>query len=161
MNIQRYIEQVIEDIDHLLEKDPPYKNTNPPLDFLEEMELFEDSILNNRGMPVVKYSSISKNQLPPAESLSLKQLRDLKEKILDLLQHCNLILEYPEQLPDDSVYHVIRENWETFILPESDFYIHHEFCDYDFEACPFPGFCNHCEELNNDIDEISEKEELP
>ena len=149
--MQRYIDQVIEDIDQLLEKEPPFKNAKTPENIWEELEEMEESFQNDKGFPVVEFSNISQEQLPPAEALAQEHLTLLIAKIQTLLNHCNFFLEFPDNLPESMMYTAIRENWEKFKLPEMDFFCHYEFCGYEEENCPFPGYCNKCEECEKEI----------
>jgi hypothetical protein len=151
--MKRYVNQIIEDIDLLLKKDPPYKKAVVHENFFDEMAELEEYFLNDAGLAVSKFSGIEKEHLPAAEILTYEQLNLLNQKILELLNYCNFFIDFPDDVPDSVLYNQIRENWERFKLPEIDANCHFEFCEYEVEKCPFPGYCNNCEKLSKELEQ--------
>ena len=69
--MERYIEQLIEEIEDLIKTEPPYKKAVPPRNFDEEMELAEKVAMGGAGIPVTRFSKITREHLPPPEELKV------------------------------------------------------------------------------------------
>lgn len=140
MSIQRYLDQLIEDIDEKM-KVPSLAKINKQesenLSFEEEMEMFE----KDEGIPVMEYSKIYKENLPPPDQLNIKQVKVLVEKLSQLLAKWNFHLEFPERLPAKKKYKLIYAHWEEFNIPAFDWHFHYDFCSGTCEECEVEKYC--------------------
>ncbi len=150
MSIQRYLEQLIEEIDEKM---------NIPLpgsirELKEQGFFFESDDLDERmefhSIPLTRYSNILKESLPPPEKLSLKQSKMLVEKIYNLLENWNFHLEYPETTPIKEKYQLIYNHWEEFEVPTSGWHCHQDFCTGNCEDCEVKNHCQSFKEWEAD-----------
>jgi len=175
--MQRFINQLIEDIHEVT------PNTNPAIElkdclahdddtFFEHIENVE-KFLYGEGEYISTITGIDFNFLPPPEKLTSEQQALLATELENLLQHFHFHLDFPQKLPYNLRYPFIRKFWKEKHVALSFGTSHIEFCDYEVENCPFPGYCKTCEEIaaqmkfdegqvdGNDIDESLDLDELP
>jgi hypothetical protein len=158
--MKRYIEQLIEDIRHAVEHAPPQEFPETDLDDEEalEMELEEsERIVNGPFEKLGDIVGLSKGLLPAPERLTEKQKMTLIPELEKLLNAYNFIPDYPENVPFGMLYKAFYTIWDDDFVRITSGQYHIEFCDYDEENCPFPGFCNFCSG-DNDHEEIPENE---
>jgi hypothetical protein len=74
--------------------------------------------------------------------------------LVNLLIEFNFIPEYPEGLPSELLYKALLSIWDDDYVLLTTGQSHIEFCDYDEDTCPFPGYCQLCKEKNTDDKEI-------
>lgn len=151
--MQRYIEQLIEDIHKAT------WNMKPPHELWEESEADPDDELELEDMsylekyiygdevPISVITEIHHEQLPPAEKLTQELQALLAVELEKLLQYFHFHLDFPDDYPSHLRYAFIRKFWEEKHVALSFGENHIEFCDYEEEHCPFPGYCNTCKEV--------------
>lgn len=159
--MQRYIEQLIEDIREaalLAPADPFADNT---ISDEEALELELDEAERFSTGPFEKLSDIigiSKNLLPAPERLNDEQLQALSTEMINLLIKFNFIPEYPVDVPYKLLYKALLSIWDDDYVLLTTGQSHIEFCDYDEDTCPFPGYCKLCKENNTDDKQITPNE---
>ena len=151
--MQRYLEQLIDDL---------HKATwgmKPPHEIWEESEANPDDELELEDMshvekylygdaiPISGITGIAQEQLPPGEKLTEEQQALLAVELEKLLQYFHFYLDFPKDYPAHLRYEFIRKFWEEKHVALSFGENHIEFCDYDEAKCPFPGYCNSCKEV--------------
>jgi hypothetical protein len=151
--MQRYIEQLIEDIHEatgnirppheLWEKSGADPDCEPEL---EDMSYVEQYLYGEKE-PIAQITGISQEQLPPPGKLTRKQQTLLATELEKLLQYFHFYLDFPKNYPVHLRYPFILNLWEEEYVPLSFGENHIEFCDYDEEFCPFPGYCTLCSEV--------------
>jgi len=154
--MQKYLDQLSEDIDKLLKAEAPYSMDDDLEINDENLFKMEESFLLDDGYSVAEYTNISMEQLPAPGLLSDSQTSFLSDRLITLLEYYNFHPEFPEGVPGSLKYTILRSHWNKFKAPKFDFHIHYEFCEYDEKKCPFPGYCSSCEEVWGD-NEISEE----
>ncbi len=151
MLMQRYIEQLIEDI---LEAK---KTPRPPKMFLpQELEMFRgpEEYLHGKQYEIGKLFGLEKKQFPPIEKLNERQIKLLVKEIIKLWEVFNFIPDFPEGLPEKIKYNILVEYLEHKTTYVSEGNNHFEFCTYDPESCPFPEeFCT-CKDFEIDDDDM-------
>ena len=155
--MERYIEQLMEDLNnYILEmknagihNDETVPVPSPFIyDSLKESELFA----SGEGVTEIGVTTnIEQMELPPANRLSEDQQALLAEKLQELLSYHHYILDFPESLPSHLKYPHIYSFWKEKHLPMKHGFFHVEFCEYDPENCPFPGYCTYCDDHKDDI----------
>lgn len=176
-NMQNYINQLIKDLrkaswnvrpprdiwDHA---DPDYEVELEDLSFVEKFVYGEEE-------PVSQITGIDAMLLPPPEKLTDDQKALLSVELEKLLLNHHFVLEFPERFPFHLRYPFIREFWNDQHVALSFGNNHIEFCDYEEEDCPFPGYCNTCKEIDQQmkhdeeilkqrgIDDVLDDDELP
>lgn len=153
MSIQRYVEQLIEEIDEKMKIPSPASTRDSENEnhFFETGEI--DEMMEYHSIPVTNFSKLLKENLPPPEKLSHKQTEMLVKKISGLLKNWNFHLEYPESTPVKEKYRLIYDHWEEFGIPTSGWHFHQDFCAGDCEECPVKDYCDsYKERQENPID---------
>ncbi len=151
--MERYIEQLIDDIHKAT------WNIRPPHELWELSEADPDNELELEDMAYVekylygkkkrisKITGIASELLPPSSKLTSQQQALLATELEKLLQLFHFILDFPENYPADLRYPFIKVIWDEKHVPLSFGENHIEFCDLNEDECPFPGYCNTCKEV--------------
>lgn len=161
--MQRYIEQLIEDLRNatLLAPADPYDDENLDDDEALEKELEEVEHFTSGPLEILSdILGIQKNLLPHPNRLQEKDVEKIIPEMIALMHAYNFHPEYPEQVPAGMLYAAIYNIWDDEFVRMSFGTVHIEFCDYNEENCPFPGFCHLCEESNKLINQIPKNEYL-
>jgi hypothetical protein len=156
--MERYIEQLIADIRKATwNMRPPHElwiesKADPDNELeLEDMSHVEKYLYGEKE-PVSVITGIDQNQLPPPEKLTEEQQTLLAAELENLLQYFHFYLDFPDNYPIHLRYPFILNFWgeEHVVLSFGENHI--EFCDYEEENCPFPGYCNTCREFAEEIE---------
>ncbi len=158
MDIAKYLEQMDEHIDRVMQKTPPYQmygvhgifETDDEDSFASQMEIFEDHVLHQKGVFISELSGISQEELPDSSLMTEDQTLRLLDGLVEMMEHFNSFLDFPEGLPERMEYDILRKDWNEFKAPLVDATLHHEFCEMDEEHCPYPEYCHYCERLRTD-----------
>jgi hypothetical protein len=151
--MQRYIEQLIDDIrKNTWDIKPPHSlwsaSEADPDDELELEDIsFAEQSFYGTEEPIEQITGIATEQLPPRDKLNVEQQALLANVLEQLLQHFHFQLDFPEKFPAHLRYPFIRNFWTEEHVPLSFGITHIEFCDYEEENCPFPGYCSVCHEV--------------
>ncbi|MCF8366399.1 MAG: hypothetical protein K9H16_11495 [Bacteroidales bacterium] len=159
--MKRYIEQLIEDLKvaTLEAPDDPFDDLDLDDDEALEMELEEVERFENG--PLEKLSDIvgiAKINLPEPGRLTENEMGKIVPELVNLLQAYNFFPEYPPAVPPGMIYRAIYNIWEDEFVRMSFGSVHIDFCDYEEENCPFPGYCNLCKENRLKTEPIPENE---
>lgn len=164
--MQHYIQQLLEDIRKAT------WNIKPPRDLWEyadpdnEVELedmsYVEKYLYGDEEEISTITGIDSAMLPPAEKLTVEQQSLLTIELENLLQLFHFYLDFPHNYPRHLRYPFIRNIWDEKHVALSFGENHIEFCDYEEDNCPFPGYCTTCKELAEQMkfDEESAKRNL-
>ncbi len=158
MNIENYVNQLAGDIEDLLSRTPPCELYPEKEDFIEATIEFEEHVLNNEGAWVSDYTGIKADHLPAADLLTEGQAGLLVSGIMNLLDHYNFHPVFPDSLPPRQRYIKLREEWNKFKAPIARYDYYYEFCNYEEEECPFPGYCDGCREVQKFVSTDFKKE---
>jgi len=155
--MERYIEQLIDDIRKATwNLRPPHRlwldsEADPENELeLEDMSFVEQYIAGEVE-PIAEITGIECEQLPPPERLKKEQRELLATELEKLLQYFNFYLNFPAGFPAFLRYPFIRDFWSEEHVPLSFGENFIEFCDYKEGGCPFPGYCETCEEIAEQI----------
>lgn len=146
--MEHYLEQLIEDLHQII------RNLNQPLcedtESKDKIEMLDFSQIEkyerNELTPVSQITGIEQAQLPPAEMLNEAQQALLATELEELLDCFHLKLDFPRNYPAHLRYSFIRKFWSEEQVSVTFGTIHYEFCNYEQENCPFPGYCTTCSE---------------
>ncbi len=151
--MQRYLEQLINDLRRATWKiSPPHEiwleseadPDNEPE--LEDLSYVEEYVYGEE-IPVSRMTGIAPEYLPPPEMLTDDEKALLSTELEKTLEVFHFILDFPADYPMYSRYSFIRNFWNEKHVPLSFSESHIEFCDYDQNSCPFPGYCTVCDEV--------------
>ncbi|HAH22578.1 MAG TPA: hypothetical protein DCL77_02230 [Prolixibacteraceae bacterium] len=148
--MERYLEQLMDDLQQAIVNlkssqggGTDFDHDQESLDF-SQVEKYEYGEVT----PISEITGIQQEQLPPVEKLNEDQQALLAAALEDLLQHFHFELDFPRDYPLHLRYAFIRQLWSEEQVAVTFGNIHIEFCDYDEENCPFPGYCNSCQEAS-------------
>lgn len=151
--MEHYLKQLIDDIRQASwNVRPPHQlwaesKADPDNELeLEDMSFIEQYV-EGEEQPIGEITGIGQEQLPPPELLSEAQQAVLAEELEKLLDLFHFKLDFPATFPAALRYPFIRNFWGERHVALSFGENHIEFCDYDEENCPFPGYCTTCKEV--------------
>jgi len=147
--MQRYINQLIEDLHEIAQIKNQAANTETDTDDEALLKHFEDveNYLHGEEVPISEITGILPEQLPPPEMLDDTQQAQLSVEIENFLEHYNFALDFPHNYPNHLRYPFIRNFWTEKHIPMQGGTSHIEFCEYDETNCPFRGYCNSCNQI--------------
>lgn len=148
--MQNYINQLLDDIHRASWKiKPPHhlweeSGANPDDELEQEDMSYVEKYIYGEKEPISEIIGIETEMLPPADKLSDQERALLAVELEKLLQLFHFYLDFPESFPAHLRYSFIRDFWSTEEVPLSFGENHIEFCQYEEEDCPFPGYCDNC-----------------
>jgi hypothetical protein len=151
--MERYIEQLIDDIHKATRnlKSPHRIREETNADLTNEIDCYDISHIEKyyegEGQYIAQITGIDPENLPPAEMLTKKQQALLAKELEQLLLTFHFVLDFPHNFPAHLRYSFIREFWNEKQVALSFGENHIEFCEYEEENCPFPGYCSTCREI--------------
>lgn len=138
--MDRYIEQLIED---LLSAEASQIAIRSHLDILGECEVLEpdsdDCGFNDcsETMPLSQIVNLDKSIFPPAEKLSDEQIDLIYIHLLRVLDNYNFFLDFPDNVPNRVKYSMLLAIFDEETTCSNAYVTNIEFCDYDYDTCPF------------------------
>lgn len=157
--MHRYHHQLKEDLQQLIAYKAKKEEYVPEdLDSFESfaecsLELHKYAHGTGEKVPIGTLTGIISEQLPPAERFTAEQRAELSPLLEQLLRLHHFELDFPSNVPNEMRYAFIRKFWSESHFPMRIGMSHIEFCDYDDEHCPFPGYCPACEEVRADYEQ--------
>jgi hypothetical protein len=156
--MERYIEQLIGDIRNATWKvSPPHEiwqksGADPDNELeLEDMSYVEQYVYGDE-IPISEITGIEQEMLPPVEQLTEPQREVLAAELEKLLSVHHFFPDFPADYPVNLRYPFLRQLWTESHVPLSFGENHIEFCDYEEEKCPFPGYCKTCSEVKAQLE---------
>lgn len=150
--MQRYIEQVINDLRQAK------KNVPPEPDFGETYKEFEKTMWEIENAPdidVKKTFGVSFEELPPPEKLTVKQMQQLIDAIEDTWNAFRISVELPCDIPVKLKYELFRDEFDEENNPIPGYANVFSFCDGWCPGCKLAEYCPSRREIWND-DEFEE-----
>lgn len=153
--MDRYIEQLLEDLNKITSQinsgsEEDTESENDDESFFKHIESVENYLYGEK-LPVSDITGISHEQLPPPEKLTKSQQKILAEALENFLGFFHFELDFPRKYPVHLRYPFIRNFWKEKHASLTFGSNHIEFCDYEKENCPFPGYCKSCDEAEEQI----------
>ena len=149
--MERYIEQLVEDLREAKHKTRPPKMILPTnLEFVRGVEEY----LHGEQYEMGKLFGIEKKQFPPIEKLTTKQIQILTNELIKLWLEFKFIPDFPKKLPLKYKYKLLVDYLEEKTTCTSQEHLHFDFCTYDIDSCPLPeDFCT-CKDFELDDDDL-------
>lgn len=153
--MNRYIHQLIEDLKEaiVLAPDREIFCDNYEFDYEDEEDhmslAFIENYLQGKQKPLSEIVQIDQNLLPPVEMLSKNHVESVYPLLQGLLDFYGFELDFPEGVPLKLKYKLLREVWtEKFVHMNTGVQVI-EFCDYDFNSCPFGSELCECKKFED------------
>jgi hypothetical protein len=151
--MERYLEQLVGDIRNATWKvSPPHEiweksGADPDNELeLEDISHVEQYVYGDE-LPISEITGIEQELLPLANQLTEPQQALLASELEKLLNVFHFFPDFPGDYPLNLHYPFLRKIWSESHVPLSFGENHIEFCNYEEENCPFPGYCKSCEEF--------------
>lgn len=153
--MDRYIELLIEELNKISLKmnssnETVLESADEDESFLKHIENVENYLYGDK-IPVSSITGILFEQLPPPERLNKRQQKILAAELEKFLLYFHFELDFPRKYPLHLRYPFIRNFWNEKHVALSFGSSHVEFCSYEKENCPFPGYCNICDEVEEQM----------
>ncbi|TAJ12360.1 hypothetical protein DMA11_12945 [Marinilabiliaceae bacterium JC017] len=153
--MDRYLDQLIEDIHKARTIVRPPSEIWNDADMEDEGEMedmaFVEEYLYGEPKPLYEITGIATELLPLPDQLNEAQTIRLVTELEDLLAHYHFVADFPETFPVQERYPFLLDIWDDEYVELSFGDTHIEFCSYEEENCPFPGYCNICKEVAQQI----------
>jgi hypothetical protein len=154
--MQRYIEQLIEDLQAATWKtrpphaiwdgiDPDNENDSDDISYVEEFIYGQEERISS-------ITGIERKLLPPVDGLSDDQAGILATELEKLLNVFNFYPDFPGDYPAHLRYPLLLGLWNKKYVPLSFGESHIGFCSFDEKECPFPGYCSTCKEIKRQME---------
>lgn len=154
-DMQKYVDQLIESIREAGWRVRPPHELWDHADLDSELELedmaYVEQFVYGEEIPMAEITGIDPIELPPPEKLTIKQKAMLAKELEELLRIKNFIPDFPAKLPFHLRYSHIRELWNGEYVEMSFGETHLELCNFNEDHCPFPGYCDTCEEIREQM----------
>lgn len=141
--MERYIQQLIEDLEEAA-KDPPSQAYIEPLIFNDAPEIAELALVPFKS--IEEWTGINQEVFPLITDLQGDQWQRVNEAIFKVFDSLNIqLIDAPPDIPPEILYEVLTLNWDFPVqfLPSSGMDL--ELCSGDPMTCPYGEFCN-CDE---------------
>jgi hypothetical protein len=141
--MQRYIQQLIEDLNEAANHPPAMPYIEPPphlenLPFAAELALVPFK-------PITEWTGIDSNVFPEMYLLSADDTIRINQSILNLLGSIGVeIVDIPDDFPPELLYNVLITSWDEPVqyLPSSGYDL--SLCTGDPDTCPYGESCGYC-----------------
>ncbi len=135
-----YIQELIKDINNIID----HCGNSYAFDNLINQK--SSSSLFGNPKKIEEITGMPKDALPPDEQLNNKEKAALSKALEQLLQTFHFEAEFPVKVPWEVRYKHLRSIWNSQQVYLGMGENHIEFCDYDESNCPFPKYCNMCDD---------------
>ncbi len=147
--MQRYVEQLIEDIEEAAKHPPAMPFIEPPPHIADDPVISELALIPYKS--IEEWSGIKQVAFPGIFKLTDNQIKLLNTAIFKLLDNLHVeLVDKPKELPDEILYDILTDYWDDMVqyLPSSGF--DWELCTGDPKTCPYGEFCDCDEDLPDD-----------
>lgn len=155
--MQTYINQLLEDMENAQRSGDTFveKNFSHASSIEDEFAEIERWLNNDPVHPFSYYCGLEKEQFPPAEMLSKKQMQQISKAFLSLLHSWNLGADFPKKFPLTNKYTLLTGllNKKTDIVRHG--FMTFDFCSGDSTSCEFGEYCT-CRKWHNETSEVKE-----
>ncbi len=160
--MQKYVDQLIEDIEEIIvwynEGSLPQKSNS----FEEQIEEVERYINEKPTKTFGSYTGLTKVQFPPPERLSFDQMNALANALDKLLFTLHIRASIPQIIPVVAAYETFVGLLDRAVMIMKRGLMGIEFCSYEYKKCPWDlTYCTCVEYLEEDEKEVFEKIILP
>jgi hypothetical protein len=137
--MQRYVNQLIEDLEEASEKQHTSPNIEPPAEI--EVDPMITELAMTPYKTIEELTGIEQVVFPHSFRLSDKQISLIIPAIFNLFDSFNIVLvDKPDDLPNELLYDILVENWDIYVqyLPSSGFDL--EICSGDPDTPVLCGY---------------------
>jgi hypothetical protein len=151
--MDRYIHQLVEDLKEsiLIAPEREVFCDSYELDYEDEedhmsLAFLENNLFGNQKL-LSEIVEIDQMLLPPVDKLTSNHIEKVFPLLEELLELYGFELDFPEGVPLKLKYILVRDVWaEKFVQMNTGTQVI-EFCDYDFNSCPFGSELCECKKF--------------
>ncbi|MDD4426165.1 MAG: hypothetical protein PHS40_09595 [Mariniphaga sp.] len=154
--MEKYIQQLIEDL-QAVAKNPPKPSYIEPPPYLED-----DSVISELALvpfkTIEELTGIKQEVFPEINDLQGDQWERVNQAIFKIFESLNIeLIDAPPEMPPEWLYEVLTTNWQHPVqyLPSSGMDL--ELCTGDPMTCPYGDYCDCCGEWEEIEDAIPER----
>lgn len=167
-NLDNYVIQLAEQL-RSSAQDLPDPNAVSEFDeesLPEELKMFADveRFLHGKAKKLSFIVGIKQESFPPVNRLNEHQITLLYDEMKRLLAAYCFYPDFPEGLPTEEKYKVLRDEWNMELVYTGEGESHLEFCSYEPDECPFPEkycWCRDIEVEDMDTFDDMDEDDLP
>jgi len=140
-SMQRYHEQLLQDMQEALRNLPDHEDFGAEYDFDEE----EEALMQSRESkpekeegekkPLAEWVHVPKAVFPKLEQISTEMVIEIVRAIEKLWWYAGFVPFFPDGLNIEMKYQLFREHWNREVPWPTDESVYLEFCDDDEENC--------------------------
>lgn len=143
--MQRYLTQLLEDLEAIAVKPPEAPWTETPPHLAHDPIIAELALVPFK--PISEWTGMGPEVFPDVTELEGGQWERVNEAILKVYEALNLsLIDCPKEIPPEVLYEVLTENWDFpvqyLLLSGMDV----ELCSHDTDTCPYGEYCEYCEQ---------------
>ena len=150
--MERYIQQLIEDLEKVAKNPPIPAYIEPPPHLDELPDVAELALVPFK--PISEWTGIEAINFPLMPDLTGDQTEMVNKAIFKVFESLNIdLIDVPDEIPREWLYDVLTTNWDELVqyLPSSGYDL--ELCTGDPMTCPYGEYCNCDEEPDFSLDE--------
>jgi hypothetical protein len=139
--MDRYIEQLVEDLEQVAANPPVPPYIEPPAHMEDFPELAALALTPYKSLS--EWTGIDEEAFPSVLLLTLAQAAKVNAAILKVFESMNIeLIDAPHGLPPDVLYDALTMNWDYQIqyLPDEGFDL--QLCTGDPDTCPYGDLCD-------------------
>ncbi|MCF8365053.1 MAG: hypothetical protein K9H16_04690 [Bacteroidales bacterium] len=139
--MERYISQLIEDLDEVANNPPPKPYIEPPPHMYNDPVNAELALVPFKT--IEEWTGIKQEVFPDITQLQGNQWGRLNDAIFRVYASLNLeLIDAPPDIPPEALYEALTFCWDQPVqyLPSSGMDL--ELCTYDHETCPYGEYCD-------------------
>ena len=134
--MQRYVEQLIEDLEAAKVNIPEGPDYEPTCKVLKQIMGH-----GNAERSIEEWTGIDPIVFPPKQRLNTFQLHIIVDAIVDLWDAFNFIADFPAGMPIDIKYQLLVRHWTEDVVYFKDDIEIIDFCNCHPQSCPRGEFC--------------------
>ena len=150
--MQLYIQQLIEDLEHVADNPPAKPYFEAPPHLAEDPDIAELALVPFK--PISEWTGIDSISFPEMIRLDADQCKKVNEAIFKVFHTFHIdLLDIPDDIPPEILYDVLTTNWDHYVqyLPLSGYDL--ELCSGDPMTCPYGEYCDCDEEPDFSMDD--------
>lgn len=154
--MERYIQQLIEDLEHVADNPPVIPYIEPPPHLEDIPDIAELALVPFKR--ISEWTELDPDIFPDFDRLTVPQCTKVTEAIFKVFNTYRIeVIDIPKDIPPEYLYEVLSTSFDHYVqyLPSSGFDL--ELCTGDPHTCPYMSGCDCGEPFEDDPDE----DELP
>ncbi len=147
--MQKYINQLIEDLTQVAQNPPPPSYIEAPPHLESDPKIAELALTPFK--PISEIVGIEENAFPSGFNMNTQQCQDIIDAILKVFEALNIeLIDQPEDIPPELLYEAIISCWDQEVqyLPTAGMDL--ELCSGDQIDCPYGEYCSCNEEFDEE-----------